>query len=44
MATDHQIKGERYYDCDICGFTYRESDTTIDKDGSRVCQYCLDED
>lgn len=43
MATDNSHKGERYYDCDVCGFTYRESDTTIDK-GSRVCKYCLDEE
>ena len=43
MARDHKIRGERYHDCDICGFTYRHSDTIIHKNGLRVCIYhCMD--
>lgn len=44
MARDHSLKGERYYDCDLCGFTYRYFDTRINRGGLRVCIYhCLDE-
>ena len=38
MSQDHTIKGERYYDCDLCGFTYRISDTIINSAGLRVCK------
>jgi hypothetical protein len=37
LARDHSLKGERYYDCDLCGFTYRWSDTRINAGGLRVC-------
>ena len=43
MAKDHQHKGDKYYDCDICGFTVRYSETSIDWRGYRVCPRCLDE-
>jgi len=37
MSRDHAIKGIRYYDCDLCGFTYRITDTTLNSAGLRVC-------
>ena len=44
MPFDHSIKGERYIDCDLCGYTYRYSDTTLNAGGLRVCrEKCLDE-
>ena len=38
MAQDHSIKGTRYYDCDICGMTYRITDTVLNSAGLRVCR------
>ena len=38
MSRDHTITGERYYDCAICGFTYRWSDTSLNSAGLRVCK------
>ena len=43
MGTDHQHKGDKYFDCDICGYTVRYSSTSIDWKGLRVCSRCLDE-
>ncbi len=39
MSHDHSIRGIRYYDCDLCGFTYRITDTTINSAGLRVCRF-----
>ena len=38
MARDHTITGERYWDCDLCGFTYRWSETVLNTAGLRVCR------
>ena len=41
---DRAITGEKFYDCDICGFTYRMSQTTLNSAGLRVCyEHCLDQ-
>jgi len=41
---DRAITGEKFYDCDICGFTYRISQTTLNSAGLRVCyEHCLDQ-
>ena len=37
MPHTHEITGEQYYECDICGFDYKESETIIDSAGFRVC-------
>lgn len=43
MAQDRDIKGIRFYDCDICGFTYRITDTHLNSAGLRVCyEHCSD--
>jgi len=42
MAFDKTIQGERYWECAICGMTYRQSDTVI-KNGIRVCKDCADD-
>jgi hypothetical protein len=36
---DHTIKGEPYYECWMCGWTVRRSDTRV-KDGMRFCSKC----
>ena len=38
MARDHTITCERYWDCDLCGFTYRWSETVLNTAGLRVCK------
>ena len=38
MSRDHTITGERYIDCDLCGFTYRWSETVLNTAGLRVCR------
>ena len=39
MSRDHTIRGIRYTYCDLCGFTYRWSDTTLNSAGLRVCRF-----
>lgn len=38
MSRDHTIRGIRYYDCDLCGITYRITDTQLNSAGLRVCK------
>ena len=38
MSRDHNLKGERYVTCDLCGFDYRLSETAINAGGLRVCK------
>jgi len=43
MGRDHTIKGGKYYDCDLCGITYRYNDLVVNSAGLRVCRvHCLD--
>ena len=37
MSRDHTHKGEKYETCDLCGFDYRISETSINSAGLRVC-------
>lgn len=38
MSRDHTIRGIRYYDCDLCGITYRWNETQLNSAGLRVCK------
>jgi len=38
MAQDHSIKGTKYFDCALCGITYRITDTVLNSVGLRVCK------
>ena len=38
-----RITGQKLHDCDICGFTYRFSETGLNTAGLRVCfEKCFD--
>ena len=34
--------GEKWYECDICGIDYPESELIIDFKGRRVCKWDID--
>ena len=35
-------KGEKWYECDICGWPFRDSELRVNK-GKKVCFQCYDE-
>ena len=37
MARDHAHTGERYRECDLCGFPYRKSELVLNTAGLYVC-------